>query len=154
MQIQEQHILVNNQTYLLSTDKGKLDIDAIADYLIHQSYWATTRTFEQVRNSIEHSLCFAVYYENNQIAFGRVISDYTTFAYLADVFVLENHRKQGISKALMHFILMHPNLQNLRRFMLATKDSHGLYSQFGFKALYWPERWMEVYSPTKDDLNR
>ena len=143
MQLLEEEINIGNETYLISTDKNKLDIDCIADYLINHSYWASTRTVEQVKTSIEHSICFAVHHQNKQIAFGRVISDCSTFAYLADVFVLENFRGKGISKALMKFILAHPQLQNLRRFILATRDAHGLYKQFGFTPLSIPERWME-----------
>ena len=154
MEPYKEEITLNNKTYLISTDKSKLQIEVIADYLINQSYWASTRTLEQVKSSIEHSMCFAVYHQDQQIAFGRVITDCTTFAYLADVFVLEPYRAQGISKALMKFILAHPQLQNLRRFVLATRDAHGLYEQFGFKALHWTERWMEMYSPTKNDLNQ
>ena len=150
----EQIIIIKDQSYLISTDKSKLDIDLLTDYLINHSYWARTRTVEQIKISIEHSMCFAVYHTQKQIAFGRVITDCATFAYLADVFVLENYRKQGISKALMKFILAHPQLQNLRRFILATRDAHGLYAQFGFKELHWTERWMEIYNPTKNDPNQ
>jgi GNAT superfamily N-acetyltransferase len=99
-------------------------------------------------------MCFALYHQSSQIAFGRVITDCATFAYLADVFVLEQFRGKGISKALMKFILEHPQLQNLRRIILATRDAHGLYEQFGFKALHWTERWMEIYAPTQDDPNQ
>ncbi len=150
----QQELIINNQPYLISTDKSKLQLAVIADYLINQSYWASTRTVEQIKTSIEHSMCFAVYNQQKQIAFGRVISDCSTFAYLADVFVLEPYRKQGISKALMQFMLAHPQLQNLRRFILATKDAHSLYAQFGFKPMHWTDRWMEIYAPTVDDTNQ
>lgn len=154
MELLEKEILIKDLRYLISTDKNKLDIDCIADYLIKHTYWASTRTPEQVKTSIEHSMCFGVYYQNKQIAFGRVMSDCATFAYLADVFVIDEFRGRGISKVLMKFILAHPQLQNLRRFMLATRDAHGLYAQFGFKELHWPERWMELYTPTPDDPNQ
>ncbi len=154
MELLEEEIVINGKQYLISTDKSKLDIDCISDYLINQSYWASTRTIEQVKTSIEHSMCFAVYHQNKQISFGRVITDCTIFAYLADVFVLENYRGQGISKALMKFILAHPQLQDLRRFMLATRDAHSLYSLFGFKPLQSTERWMEIYNPIKDVQNQ
>ncbi len=154
MQVQQEVIIINDQSYLISTDKGRLNIDFIADYLINHTYWASTRTIEQVKTSIEHSLCFGVYCENKQMAFGRVMSDFATFAYLADVFVVNDFRGRGISKALMKFILTHPQLQKLRRFMLATRDAHELYKKFGFKELHFPERWMELYTPTPDDPNQ
>ncbi len=154
MKVQEEIVSINGQSYLISTDKNRLDIDFITDYLINHTYWASTRTLEQVNTSIEHSLCFGVYYENKQIAFGRVMSDFATFAYLADVFVVNDFRGRGISKELLKFILAHPHLQKLRRFMLATRDAHGLYEKFGFKELHFPERWMELYTPTTDDPNQ
>src|SRR2546423_5417854 len=127
----EKEIVINSATYLISTDKEKLNLPVIADFLIHHSYWASTRTPEQIKISIEHSICFAVYHQQKQIAFARVISDCATFAYLADVFVVKEYQRRGISKELMQFILDYPQLQNLRRIILATRDAHGLYEQFG-----------------------
>ncbi len=100
---------------------------------------------EAVLSSIEHSLCYGVYYESKQIGFARVITDYVTFAYLADVYILEEHRGKGLSKQLMETIIAHPRLQGLRRFVLATRDAHALYEKYGFRALSKPERWMEIF---------
>lgn len=136
-----------NGVYLISTDKSKLDVEAIHNYLSKESYWAKHIPIRIVKKAIEHSMCFGIYdlsANNNQIGFARVMSDHATFAYLADVYVLEMYRKQGLSKWLMRFILAHPELQGLRRFSLATQDAHGLYTQFGFKALEKPERYMEI----------
>ena len=131
--------------YTITTDKSFLDADAIHDYLCNESYWAKGRTMESVLLTIEHSLCYGIYYENKQVGFARVITDYVTFAYLADVYVLDKHRGKGLSKQLMAKIISQPQLQRLRRFMLATKDAHGLYEKYGFKSLSKPERWMEIF---------
>jgi GNAT superfamily N-acetyltransferase len=131
--------------YILSTDKARLDTDAIHDYLSNQSYWAKGRTMENVLRTIEHSLCFGLYHGREQVGFARVITDYTTFGYLADVYILPEHRAKGLAQWMMEVIMKHPQLQGLRRFMLATKDAHPLYEKFGFKGLSQPERWMEVF---------
>jgi GNAT superfamily N-acetyltransferase len=133
---------INN--YLFSTDKNKLQLNVIHDYLSKESYWAQNMPLELIKESIAGSICFAIYFNNKQIAYARVITDNATFAYLADVFVLEEHRGKGLSKELMRFILDHPSLKKLRRFMLATRDAHGLYKQFGFNALAKPETIMEI----------
>lgn len=133
---------INN--YLFSTDKNKLQLEVIHDYLSKESYWAQNMPLELIKESIAGSICFAIYFNNKQIAYARVITDNATFAYLADVFVLEEHRGKGLSKELMRFILDHPSLIKLRRFMLATRDAHGLYKQFGFNALAKPETMMEI----------
>lgn len=132
-----------NGSYMISTDKGKLDIALIHDYLSNHSYWAQGRTLDTVKRSIEGSLCFGMYSGNEQVAFARVITDHATFAYLADVFIVEQHRGKGLSKMLMKEIISHPGLQGLRRWMLGTKDAHTLYEQFGFSLVAQPERWME-----------
>lgn len=129
--------------YIFSTDKSRLDIKVIHDFL-SSSYWAQNIPLEIVQRSIQNSLCFGVYHQNKQIGFARVISDYATFGYLADVFILEEHRGRGLSKKLMEHIMAHPQLQGLRRFFLATRDAHKLYEQFGFKAIQKPERIMEI----------
>ena len=134
----------NINTYLFSTDKNKLQLKVIHDYLSKESYWAQNMPLELIKESIAGSICFAIYFNNKQIAYARVITDNATFAYLADVFVLEEHRGKGLSKELMRFILDHPSLKKLRRFMLATRDAHGLYKQFGFNALAKPETMMEI----------
>ncbi|HEY6161635.1 MAG TPA: GNAT family N-acetyltransferase [Bacteroidia bacterium] len=132
--------------YSVSTDKALLNIPLIHEYLCNHSYWAKGRTPEQVKISIENSMCFGVYRGKEQVGFARVITDKSTFAYLADVFILETHRGKGLSKSLMDEILRHPELQSLRRFMLATRDAHALYEKFGFKNITRPERWMEIFN--------
>jgi len=134
----------NINTYLFSTDKNKLQLKVIHDYLSKESYWAQNMPLELIKESIAGSICFAIYIDNKQIAYARVITDNATFAYLADVFVIEEHRGKGLSKELMRFILDHPSLKKLRRFMLATRDAQGLYKQFGFNALAKPETIMEI----------
>ena len=121
-----------------------MQLKVIHDYLSKESYWAQNMPIELIKESIAGSICFAIYFNNKQIAYARVITDNATFAYLADVFVLEEHRGKGLSKELMRFILDHPSLKKLRRFMLATRDAHGLYKQFGFNALAKPETIMEI----------
>ena len=131
----------------ISTDKSKLQIDVIQNFLADESYWASTRTIEQTKIAIENSICFGIYDADTQIGFARVVSDFATFAYIGDVFVLSEYRGHGLSKWLMKAMLEHPDLQGLRRWILATKDAHGLYSQFGFHELIFPERWMELPAP-------
>jgi GNAT superfamily N-acetyltransferase len=133
--------------YLISTDPARLDVEVIHGFL-RESYWAEGIPREVVKRAILNSLCFGVYSRNHQqIAFARVVSDYATFAYLADVFVLTPWRGQGISKALMAEIVHHPDLQQLRRWLLGTKDAHGLYQRYGFTAPRFPERHMERTDP-------
>ena len=131
----------------ISTDKTRLDIDAIHRFLTKESYWATSRTLEQTKTAIENSLCFGAYVEDRLVAFGRVVSDRATFAYIGDVFVLSEFRGHGIAKQLMEAMMSHPDLQGLRRWVLATRDAHGLYEQFEFSSLKFPERWMERTAP-------
>lgn len=134
--------------FLISTDKQRLDIDLIHTFLSRQSYWAKGISREIVERSIANSLTFGVYHISeqgtDQVAFSRVISDYATFAYVADVFVIETYRGKDLSKWLIEAMRSHPDLQGLRRWILATKDAHGLYRQFGFRELAAPERWMEL----------
>ena len=132
-----------NANYTFSTDKMKLDIKVIHDFL-SQSYWSKDIPIEIVKRSIENSLCFGVYLNDKQVGFARVISDNATFGYLADVFIVEEHRGKGLSKQLMQEIVSHPKLQGLRRFCLGTKDAHKLYEQFGFTLIKSPERFMEI----------
>lgn len=131
-------------SYLFSTDKSKLQIDRIHKYLSQESYWAQHIPKEIILQAIQGSLCFGVYWQEEQIGFARVITDQATFAYLADVYIESDHRKKGLSKELMKFILSYKGLSALRRFMLATKDAHGLYAQFGFTPLAEPQRFMEI----------
>ena len=132
--------------YELSADKQRLDVAAIHAYLT-QSYWSPGVPRTVVERAIEGSLCFGVFLQGKQVGFARVVTDKATFAYLADVFILEPHRGKGLSKRLMEFIFTHPDLQGLRRFMLATNDAHGLYKQFGFTELSNPARFMELHRP-------
>ncbi len=132
--------------YEISADTQRLDIDAIHAYL-SQSYWSPGIPRTIVERAIRGSLCFGVYGPTGQVGFARVITDQTTFAYLADVYILGPHRGQGLSKRLMACVFAHPELQGLRRFMLATKDAHGLYRQFGFTKVARPERLMEILNP-------
>ena len=131
----------------IDTDKTRLDIDVIHGFL-RESYWATGIPRDVVERSIEGSLCFGVYVDGAQVGFARIVSDYATFAYLADVFVLDAFRGQGLSKRLMEAIVSHPRLQGLRRWSLATRDAHGLYEQFGFTPLANPMRYMERLDST------
>lgn len=133
--------------FTISTDRERLRLDVIQRFLRHESYWAKERTPEQTATAIENSLPFGVYLGQNQIGFARVVTDYATFAYLADVFILKEFRGRGLSKFLMETILEHPELQNFRRWILATADAHKLYQQFGFTELKHPTRWMEKAAP-------
>jgi GNAT superfamily N-acetyltransferase len=148
--------------FLISTDPARLDLDVIHGFLTN-CYWAKGIPREVVARSIEHSLCFGVYDggasprlakearhgapEFVQVGFARVVSDFATVAYLGDVFVLESHRGRGLSKWMMECITQHPTLQNLRRWILLTRDAHGLYSQFGFTPVKLAERYMERHRP-------
>ena len=132
--------------YLISTDKERLDIATIHGFLT-TSYWATGVPIEIVKRSIEHSLNFGLFQSDQQVGFARVITDYATFAYLADVFVLEPFRGRGLSKWLMQVIVEHPELQGLRKWTLFTRDAHGLYRQVGYTSLANPERAMERNFP-------
>ena len=128
--------------FLISTDKTKLDIAVIHNYLSKESYWAKNIPIKIIKKSIKGSCCFGLYKNKNQIGFARVVTDHATFGYVADVFILNEYRGKGLSKWLMEVIMTHPDLQGLRRWMLATKDAHGLYAQFGFLPLDKPERIM------------
>ena len=130
--------------YVISTERDRLDLDVIYDFLSN-SYWAAGIPRTIVERSIEHSLPFGVHHGTRQVGFARVISDYATFAYIGDVFVLEEYRGQGLSKWLMEMIVGHPELQGLRRWLLLTRDAHGLYKKVGFMPARTPERLMERY---------
>ncbi len=132
--------------YLISTDKSRLDLTLIHNFL-RTSYWAAGIPLEVVRRSIEHSLSFGLYREDQQIGYARVITDYATFAYLGDVFILEPFRGQGLSKWLMEVVVTHPELQGFRRWILLTKDAHGLYKKVDFTEVKTPERYMERFFP-------
>ncbi len=129
--------------YEIDTDPQRLDIPLIHKFLSESTYWATGRPIEVVRRSIEHSMPFGIYQDAAQVGFARVITDFATFAWIADVFILPEHRGRGLSKWLMQTILSHPELQGFRRWVLGTRDAQELYSKFGFAPLRRPERWME-----------
>jgi|TARA_R110001583_G_scaffold126504_1_gene278064 GNAT superfamily N-acetyltransferase len=133
--------------YKISSETNDMDVSVIHGY-ISRSYWAENIPLRTMETAINNSLCFGVFTDSgNQVAFARMITDSATFAYLADVFVLEEHRGKGISKWIMKNIIDHPNLQGIRRMALATSDAHGLYEEFGFKALNSPESFMELHQP-------
>lgn len=139
--------------FIISTEKEKLDIDFIHSFLTC-SYWAEGISKDVIKKSVDGSLCFGVF-ENDitdlsagrQIGFARMITDKATFAYLADVFIIEEYRGLGLSKWLMEVIMSHPDLQGLRRMMLATRDAHKLYEKFGFTQLTNTDRWMQIHDP-------
>jgi GNAT superfamily N-acetyltransferase len=132
--------------YLVSTDKRRLDLAVVHGFLT-TSYWSAGIPLETVQRAIEHSLAFGVYADEQQVGMARVISDYTTFAYVADVFILDAHRGQGLGLWLMECVIAHPHLQGLRRWTLFTRDAHGLYEKVGFKRSEVPGRLMERAFP-------
>ena len=129
---------------LISDDPARLDRALIHRFLSERSYWAPGVSPETVNRSLDHSLCFGVYQAGVQVGFARVVTDFATFAWLADVFVVEGKRGRSIGKRLVAAVLGHPRLQGLRRFMLGTRDAFGLYARFGFQPLAYPERFMEI----------
>ena len=131
------------QKFTISTDPSRFDKMMIHQFLSKRSYWAKGVPMDVVERSMEGSLCFGVFLGKQQVGFARVISDFSTMAYLADVFILKDFRGQGLGKLLIQGILDHPKLQNLRRWLLVTLDAHNLYNQFGFRSLKKPERLME-----------
>jgi GNAT superfamily N-acetyltransferase len=137
--------------YVISTDKSRLDLNVIHDFLSNSSYWAVGRKLETIQRSIENSLAFGLYENERQVGFARVVTDYATFAWLADVFVVEDARGRGLGTWLIEVILEHPELQGFRRWTLATKDAHEIYRKFGFKELKRPERWMERRDPNTQE---
>ena|SRR5688572_1068112 len=132
--------------YYVSTDKAKLNLDLIHGFLSRESYWAKGRSLDVVRKSIENSICFGVFKADQQIGFARVVTDYSVFAWIMDVFIVNNHRKGGLGKLLMESIMKHNELQKLQRWGLATDDAHGLYEKFGFRMLTRPDTFMEIVS--------
>ena len=130
--------------YLITTEKGRLDLETIHSFL-KTSYWALGIPAETVRRSVENSLTFGLFADEGQVGFARVVTDYATFAYLADVFVLESYRGRGLGKWMMEVVFSHPELQGLRRWMLATRDTHELYREYGFTELEAPRIFMEKY---------
>lgn len=139
----------NSQGYTISTDKTLLDVARIHRFLNEESYWAQGRSLEIVQKAIANSLCFGIYQNNIQAGFARVVTDYATFAWLCDVFILPEFRHRGLSKWMIQTIVNDPELRNMRRILLSTRDAHQLYAIYGdFKPLQSPERWMERFKPT------
>lgn len=132
--------------FIVSDDKEKIDTEYVHNFLT-TSYWSSGISLETIKKAIANSMCFGVYNNNKQIGFARMITDRATFAYLADVFIDEEYRGKGLSKLLMKSILSHADLQGLRRIMLATRDAHSLYAQFGFTPLTNAERFMHIHIP-------
>ena len=140
------HLTIYKDQYCVSTDKAKLDLDAIHKFLSIEAYWCLNIPKSKVQLAIENSLCFGVYQNNKQIGFARVITDLSTIAYLGDVYILPEFRGKGLSKWLMETIMTYPTLQGLRRWILLTGDAHGLYRQFGWTDIAEPSKWMELHN--------
>ena len=132
--------------YEITTDPARFDVTAIHAFLT-QSYWSPGIPRSTIERAIANSLCFGAFWQGQQVGFARMVTDKATFAYLCDVYVLEAHRGQGLAQELMNHIVRHPDLQGLRRMMLATRDAHGLYAKYGFTPLAAPDRMMEVHRP-------
>jgi len=137
---------VQRDQYTITTDKARLDIDAICDFLT-RAYWAKGRPRERMQRALENSLVFGLYDGSRQIGLARVVSDYAIFAYLCDVFIHEDYRAKGLGKWLVETVMAHPDLQGLRRWTLATSDAHDLYRKYGWKPLTDPQSWMEILRP-------
>ena len=133
--------------FLISTENKRFDIASIHRFLAYESYWSKDIPLPIVQKAVSNSLCFGVFKGDEQIGFARVVTDYVTFAWLADVFIHQEYRGMGLSKWMLEFIMDHPDLQVLRRWMLATRDAHGLYERYGFKPVANPERLMENHQP-------
>ncbi len=145
-------LIINDAVFLakgfsINNDKAQLNLDYVYQFLTEQAYWAKNLSFEKFKTAVENSACFGVYHQDKQIGFARVVSDNSTFAYLADVFIEKEYRKQSLAKWLLQTILNQPEYHNMKRWMLATADAHVLYKQFGFKPLNKPERFMEIFNP-------
>jgi GNAT superfamily N-acetyltransferase len=136
------YLHIERDGYTISTDPGRLDLDAVCSFLT-RAYWAQNRSRPVTERAIRHSLCFGLYDGECQIGFTRVVTDYATFAWLCDVFIEEAYRGRGLGKWLVETTLSHPDLQGLKRWLLATRDAHELYRRFGFAEFGAPQRWME-----------
>ncbi|MFN2563393.1 MAG: GNAT family N-acetyltransferase [Gemmatimonadaceae bacterium] len=131
----------------VDTDPGRVDLSVVHDFLSRQSYWAAGIPRAVVERAVRHSIVFGLYHGVRQVGFARVITDRATFAYVADVFVIDTYRGQGLGKWLMECVSAHPALQGLRRWLLATRDAHGLYRQAGWESLRDPTLFMERSDP-------
>jgi len=146
-----QTLEVKKDNFTISTDPSRLDMDAIADMLT-RAYWALGRPRERTERAIANSLVFGVYDGDKQIGIARIVSDYAIFAYLCDVFIHEDYRARGLGKWLMETVRSHPDLQGLRRWVLATHDAHGLYKQYGWTPLENPQNWMEILKRSSNEV--
>lgn len=140
-------IEITFDNFTITTDKTKMDIVAIHDFLSKYSGWSINIPFERVKTSIDNSLNFGLFHNDKQIGFARVISDLSTIAYLGDIYILDNYRGQGLSKKLMECVMSHPNLKGLRRWILLTSTADWLYKKYGFIKLPIPELYMELFDP-------
>jgi len=141
-----QIIEAQRDRFTISTDPARLDLDAILDFFT-RAYWTKARPPERTKRAIENSLVFGMYEGVKQIGIARVVSDFSIFAYLCDVFIHEDYRAHGLGKWLIEIVMAHPDLQGVRRWTLVTRDAHGLYKQYGFDSLTNPDGWMEVIRP-------
>lgn len=139
---------VEREPYVISTDPNRLDVATIHGFL-SISYWGSGRSRATVERSLQHSLNFGLYHGTRQVGLARVVTDYATFACLCDFFIIDDYQRQGLGTWLMESVVAHPDLQGLRRFLLTTRDAHGLYRKVGFTPLTYPDRWMEIYQPNR-----
>jgi len=142
-----QTITIEYNGYIITTDKSRLQPEEIHRWLATESYWSRNIPFEMVKSAFDHSYCIGVLYDEKQVGYARLVTDYTTFAYLADVYVEDAHRSKGLSKKMMEILMEQDWIKGLRRIMLATLDAHDLYRQFGFVQPAFPERFMEINRP-------
>jgi GNAT superfamily N-acetyltransferase len=135
-----------SEEYTVSTDPQKIDVVMVHRFLSEESYWAKDRPFEVTKCALDHSVCFGLYrnMDGKQVGFARVVTDFATYGYLMDVFVLRPYRRQGLGKWLVQCVLAHPGLQGVSRWQLKTADAHGLYARYGFASLATPESMMEL----------
>ena len=145
-----QMIETHREQFTISTDPERLDIETICDFL-RRAYWANTRPRERTERALQNSLVFGLYEGDKQIGLARVVSDYSIFAYLCDVFIHEEYRSHGLGKWLIQTIMGHPDLKDVRRWLLVTNDAHGLYKQFGFTAIADPDHWMQSFRPFPEE---
>lgn len=141
-----ENVTIFKDEFCISTDKSKLDINAIHEFLSTQAYWCLNIPKQTIHSAIENSLCFGLYEDKRQIGFARVITDFSTIAYLGDVYILEAYRGNGLSKWLLEIVMSFPNLQGLRRWILLTGDGHGLYRKFGWEDIADTSKWMELHN--------
>jgi GNAT superfamily N-acetyltransferase len=141
-----EELTVYKGEFCISTNKGKLDINAIHEFLSTKAYWCLNIPIDKVQTAIQNSLCFGVYKDEKQIGFARIITDFSTIAYLGDVYISEEYRGLGLSKWLMEVVMNHPNLQGLRRWILLTGDAHELYRKFGWTDIVDATKWMELHN--------